>query len=191
MFRHIESIKREASPALFENRKVSRFLKERHGCVLPPSTTPCSLHSGNILFAPSYFRYHIQRYWGIFMHIELLLRHTQAYSSMFSTLSIPRIFTTFFTNILTTIFWAVPYLKTVALLKPCETLTRHIQNPAIGRYSAIFMHISEPCAALAYAETWLARISEYSEPFHNYISKNIQKPLKDLRLSFFAKIVKK
>ena len=33
------------------------------------------------------------------------------------------------------------FLQPDTYLKPCETLTRHIQNPAIGHYLAIFRHI--------------------------------------------------
>ena len=39
------------------------------------------------------------------------------------------------------IFWALAYLEPEAYLKPCEMLTRHINNPAMGQYSAIFRHI--------------------------------------------------
>ena len=38
------------------------------------------------------------------------------------------------------IFWALAYLEPEAYLKSCEALTRHIQNPVIGHYSAIFRH---------------------------------------------------
>ena len=37
------------------------------------------------------------------------------------------------------VFWALAYLELEAYLKPCETLTRHVQNPAIGHYSAILL----------------------------------------------------
>ena len=33
------------------------------------------------------------------------------------------------------------YLETEAYLEPCKTLTRHIQNPVMWYYSAIFRHI--------------------------------------------------
>ena len=39
---------------------------------------------------------HTQRYWDIFTRIETLLRHVQAYAAIFSTLCIPRIFTTMY-----------------------------------------------------------------------------------------------
>ena len=67
-----------------------------------------------------------------------ILRHTQSYSGIFSTLCNPHIFTT------------LPYSK---------TLTRHIQNSAIGHYSAIFRHIQNVLQRLhtqilAYLESW-------------------------------------
>ena len=49
---------------------------------------------------------------------------------------------------------------------------------------------SEPCATLAYAETWHTRILEYSESFHNCILTHIQNPVKDLRFRFLQKIAK-
>ena len=38
-------------------------------------------------------------------------------------------------------FWALAYLEPETYFKPCETLIRYIQNPAIGHYSDIFRHI--------------------------------------------------
>ena len=38
-----------------------------------------------------------------------------------------------------------PFLNILSHLKPCETLTRHIQNPAIGHYSAIFKTLDYAC----------------------------------------------
>ena len=52
------------------------------------------------------------------MHIDAFWRLIQTYSSIFITLRKPHIFTT------------LPYSEP-GYLKPCETLDRHIQNPAI------------------------------------------------------------
>ena len=70
----------------------------------------------------------------------------------------------------TGVFTTLPYLKTLAYLepeacsKPCETLTRHIQNPAIARnvysgiiqpYSGIFRTLCNACICrnLTYSES--------------------------------------
>ena len=64
--------------------------------------------------------------------------HIQTYSGIFGTLYNPRMFT---------------YLEPEAYLKPCETLTRHVQNPS---HRALFNHIqahSKPYTTLANEET--------------------------------------
>ena len=102
---------------------------------------------------------------GIFMHIETL-RDTQAYSGIFRTLCNRRIFI------------ALPYSETyfepVAYLKLCKTLTRHIQNLAIGRYSAIFRNIQNLAQRLHTQKPGIRGILEYSEPFHHCILTHIQ-----------------
>ena len=99
-------------------------------------------------------------------------------------------------------------------LKPCETLTRHIQNPTARHYSVIFRDIQNPVQCLHMQKPGILGILEYSEPFHNCISTYIQNPniftktnkyselvtyLKHntysessqrLKVEFFAKIVK-
>ena len=107
----------------------------------------------------------------MFTHIETLLRHTQAYSGIFSTLCNPRIFTNL------PYFEPIVYLEPEAFLKPCETLTRHIQNPTMGHYSAIFRHIQNLVQRLHTQKPDIAGILEYSEPFHNCILTHIQNPV--------------
>ena len=65
------------------------------------------------------------------------------------------------------IFWALTYLK------PCETLTRLIQNPAIGHYSAIFRNIQNLAQCLHTQKAGIVRILEYSKPFLNCIKTHI------------------
>ena len=67
------------------------------------------------------------------------------------------------------IFRTLAYLEPEASSKACETLTRHIQNPAIAlNYSAILTY-SERCVTLAYTETWHIRNPDASsEPCHIY-----------------------
>ena len=147
-------------------------------------------------------------YWGIFTHIETLLKHTQTYFGIFSTLYNPRIFTNLPYSEL------IAYLELEGSLKSCETF-RHIQNPAIGHYTAIFMHIQNLVQCLHLQKPGILRIFEYSESFHNSIPTHIQNSrifchhiyenlwmfrtltylnlthiqnsLKDLRWSFFCK----
>ena len=87
--------------------------------------------------------FRILRYTGIFKAHSGLFRHIQhsVQPSHIHNLAI---------------FWALAYLEPEAYLKPCETLTRHIQNPIIGHYSDIFRTL---CNAyihknLAYSESW-------------------------------------
>ena len=91
---------------------------------------------------------HIQHYEDIFTHIEVFLRYIQAYSGIFSTLRNPRI-------LITLSYSESCYLEPEVYSKPCETLTRYMQNPAVVRtvypsitqlYSGIFR---TPCVTLA------------------------------------------
>ena len=66
-------------------------------------------------------------------------------------------------------FWALLYLEPEAYLKSYETLTKHIQNPALGHYSAIFRHIQNFVQRLHTQKPGILKIFEYSEPFHNCI----------------------
>ena len=112
---------------------------------------------------------YIQHHWGIFTHIETLLRHIQAYSDIFST------------------------LYNHLYLQP-----RHTLNPSIFRtgdlfktlrnvdqaYSSHIQVYSEHCVTLAYAETWHTQnpgifrtlpqlhLEVYSEPCH--INENLR-----------------
>ena len=108
---------------------------------------------------------HIHSYWDTIKVYSGLLRHIQAYSVPFVTLA-------YFQP---SIFWALAYLESESYLKPCETLTRHIQNPAIGHHSAIFRHIQDLAQRLHMQKPDLLGILEYLEPLHNYIPTYIQK----------------
>ena len=70
--------------------------------------------------------------------------------------------------------WALAYLESEACLKLWETLTRHIQNPAIGYYSAIFSHIQKILQRLYTQKPGILGILKYSEPFRNCIPTYIQ-----------------
>ena len=48
-------------------------------------------------------------------------------------------------------------------------LTKYIQNPALGHYSAIFSHIQNFVQRLYTQKPDIPKILEYSEPFHNCI----------------------
>ena len=54
------------------------------------------------------------------------------------------------------IFWALAYLAPETYLTLCETLTRHIQNPTIGHYLAIFRTLGNTCIRrnLAFSQSW-------------------------------------
>ena len=69
--------------------------------------------------------------------------------------------------------WALTCLESGAL-KPFETLTRHIQNFAIGHYSAIFGRIQNLLKRWHMQKAGILEILEYSEPFHNCIPTYIQ-----------------
>ena len=101
-----------------------------------------------------------------------LLKYIQTYSSIFSIHSYWGIFKAYlglFRHIqhplFTTLLYSEPrHLEPEAYLKPCETLTRHIQNSAIVRivypsiiqsYSGIFRTLCNACIYrnLAYSQT--------------------------------------
>ena len=152
---------------------------------------------------------HIQSYSALLRHIHAYWDIIKAYSELFRHIQRPEY--SHIHNL--AIFWALAYLEPDAYLKLCETLTRHIQNPATEHYSAIFRHYWEPCATLAYAETWHTRNSgifrtlpqlhpdAYSEPCHIYEKLRIfrtltylkpntySKPSQRFKMEFFAKIV--
>ena len=75
------------------------------------------------------------------------------------------------------IFWALAHLVPVAYLKLCETLIRHIQNPVLGHYSAIFRHIQNLVQRLHVQKPDILEILEYAEPLHNCIPTRIQNPV--------------
>ena len=103
---------------------------------------------------------HIHSYWDIIKTYSGLFRHSApcvilAYSQPYHILS------------------PLAYLEPEAYLKPCGTLTRHIQNRAIGHYSAIFRHIQNLVQCFFMQKPGILGILEYSEPFHNYIPTHI------------------
>ena len=105
---------------------------------------------------------HTQRYSGIFMPIETLSRDTQAYSDIFRSLCNRQIFIA--------LPYSEPYLKQEPYLKPCETLTRHIQN--LGHCSAIFSNIQNLAQ-----KPGILGILEYSKPSHHCVLTHIQNPV--------------
>ena len=97
--------------------------------------------------------------------IETLLKHIQTYPGTFSTLCNLLIFT------ILTYSEPLACLEPTAYLKPCKTLTWHIQNPAIFRYINNLeqrSYIQKP---------GILRILEYSESFHNCILTHIKNPV--------------
>ena len=133
------------------------------------------MYSDIILCATSHSKFwHIQNspYTGIFRHIQAnsaLLRnihtykciikvHLDLFSVIFRALCNPRIFATLPIP-------SLAYLEPEAHSKPCETLTRHVQNPATVRtvyssiiqlYSGIFITFCNRLIwrNLAYLESW-------------------------------------
>ena len=69
------------------------------------------------------------------------------------------------------------HLEPEAFFKPCETLTRYIQNSAVKYYPAVFRHIQNLVQCLHTQKLGILGILEYSEPFHNYIPTHIQSPV--------------
>ena len=94
-----------------------------------------------------------------------LFRYMQEYSNIFSIIkAYSRILRHYYGIVRLIQAYSAPCV-TVAYSKPCETLTRHIQNPAIVRivysdiskaYSGIFRTLSDACIcrSLAYSESW-------------------------------------
>ena len=130
--------------------------------------------------------WHIQHWYflGICWHIQLylaVLKHNhapwdinKAYSGLFRHIEHP-VEPSHIHNL--AIFWALAYLELEAYLKHCETLTKHIQNPAIGHYSDIFRDIQNLVQRLRTQKPGLLGILEYLEPFHNCIPRHIQNPV--------------
>ena len=102
-------------------------------------------------------------------HIEILLRHIQAYLVLFVTLAYSQPIHILSPGIFRT-------RGPEVYLKPCETLTRHIQNPAIGHHSAILWNIQNHMQRLHMQKPDIIGILEYSEPFDNDILTYIQNP---------------
>ena len=122
-----------------------------------------NLYSDLILCATSHSKFwHIQNfpYTGIFRHIQAqsaLLRNIHAYKCIikdiqtyFQSYSEPSVTLAYSQPCQ---FQALAYLEPEAHSKPCETLTRHVQNPATVRtiyssiiqlYSGIFVTFCNP-----------------------------------------------
>ena len=98
---------------------------------------------------------HIQRYWGLFRHVETLLRHIQAYSGIFSILCNLHILATF------------PYILSPSIFRGgglFKTLWKVDQVYSEPGHRALFIHIqpyAELCATLAYAESGIIEALEY------------------------------
>ena len=86
------------------------------------------------------------------------------------------------------IFSSLPYLEPEASLKPCETLTRHIQNTATGHYSAIFRHIQSLAPRLHTQKPDIFRILEYSQTFLNCIPAHIQSPIISTKICKYSEL---
>ena len=104
------------------------------------------------------------------MHIETLLSISRLFRHIQHPVSLSHI-----CNL--AIFWTLAYLEPEAYLKPCKTLTRHIQEPVIGNYSAIFRHIQNLLQRLHVQKPGMLKILEYPEQFHNCILTHIQNPV--------------
>ena len=63
-----------------------------------------------------------------------------------------------------------------AYLKPCETLLKHIQNPATGHFSALNMHIQKLVQRLHMKKPGILRNLEYLGLFHNCTPRYIHNP---------------
>ena len=83
---------------------------------------------------------------------------------------------------------AQSYLEPDAFLKPCQTLTRHIQNPVIGHYLAIFRHIQNLVQHLHTQKLGILEILEHSELFHNCIPTHIQSPVTFRKLYEYSEL---
>ena len=98
-----------------------------------------------------------------------LLRNNHVYWDIIKAYSDLNIFSTLCSLCSLTIFWGLGYLEPEAYLKPCETLTRHIQN------LVQCLHMQKPgiLAALKYSEFHNCIIACIPS-FHNCIPKYIQ-----------------
>ena len=104
---------------------------------------------------------HIQLYSALLRHIDAFHAYwhiIKAYSGLFRHIQHP-VWPSYIHNL--TICWALAYIELEA--KPCETLTRHIQNPAI------FRHIQNLVQLLHTQKPGILEILEYSALFHNCI----------------------
>ena len=116
----------------------------------------------------------IQSWSALLRHIHAYWDIIYAYSSLFSTLSSPHIH-----NL--AVFWAY--------LKPCETLTRHIQKPTIGHYSAIFRTLYNASIRrnLAYSESWNIQNPSITASRHTFRSCHINEHLRIFRNLIYLK----
>ena len=130
----------------------------------------------------------------------LVLRHILAHSGILGTLCNPHIHSL-------VIFWALTCSEPETYLKPCETLTRHIQNPVIGYYSDIFRTLCNIWVGrnLAYSESWnienssiiasqcILRTLSYLQKFKNiqntdmFKTQHIFRTLLKVKIESFAK----
>ena len=121
---------------------------------------------------------YLPAYSVIFSVIEVyscILRHYSGIHSFIQAYSVPCVTPCIFTNFPYSVL--IAYSEPEPYLKPCERLAKHIQNPAIGHYSAIFSHIQNLIQRLQMQKPDILRILEYSESFHNCILMHIQSPV--------------
>ena len=100
----------------------------------------------------------IQAYSCLLRHYQGIPRLTQTYSDPCNR------------RIFIALPYSEPYLKQEPYLKPCETLTRHIQN--LGHCSAVFSNIQNLAQ-----KPGILGILEYSKPFHHCVLTHIQNPV--------------
>ena len=109
----------------------------------------------------------------MFTHIEILLRHIQGYSGIFSTLCN-------LANSQPFHILSPGIFKTGGLLKTLSNVDQAYSEPC---HRALFSHIqaySEPCAMVAYAEAWHIRNPQIFRTlayFHNCNATHIQNPV--------------
>ena len=113
---------------------------------------------------------HIQSYSALLRHIHAYWDIIKAYSGLFRHIQ-HLVQPLHIQNLLT--YWALAYLEPEDCLKPCKTLTKHIQNSAIEHYLVIFTHIQNLVQCLHTQKPDIIRILEYSEHFHNCIPIHI------------------
>ena len=113
---------------------------------------------------------HIQGYSALWRHIHAYWRIFKAYSGLFRHIHHP-LQPLYIHNIV--IFRALTYLQPEAYSELCETLTRHIQNPAIVRtFRTVFPGIIQPYSDIfrTLCNAYICRNLAYLE------SCNIQNP---------------